>query len=147
VVHSSPHGGVRLRYSYVSDGWPDQSLGRRAAHADSQPDVPGQHGFLTWHDLTPNLGAAYDVFGNGKTAVKMSLNKYLENASAGGPIFTDPNPINTLVTSTTRSWTDSNRDYVPQCDLLSPIANGECGAMANAQTSANPCRATPTIRI
>jgi hypothetical protein len=121
-----------LRYSYVSDGWPEQSLGPAPLAPTRNLTFPAQHGFLTWHDLTPNLGAVYDVFGNGKTAVKVSLNKYLENASAGGPIFTDPNPINTLITSTTRSWTDANRDYVAQCDLLNPAANGECGAMANA---------------
>ena len=121
-----------LRYSYVSDGWPEQSLGPTPLTPTRNLAFPAQHGFLTWHDLTPNLGAVYDVFGNGKTAVKVSLNKYLENASAGGPIFTDPNPINTLITSTTRSWDDGNRDYVPQCNLLSPVANGECGAMANA---------------
>src|SRR6267142_3584081 len=121
-----------LRYSYVSDGWPDQSLGAAPLTPTRNLTFPAHHGFLTWHDLTPNLGAAYDVFGSGKTAVKVSLNKYLENASAGGPIFTDPNPINTLITSTTRSWTDANRDYVPQCDLSNPNINDECGAMANA---------------
>ena len=121
-----------LRYSYVSDGWPEQRLYPAPLTPNRNLTFPAQHGFLTWHDLTPNLGAVYDVFGNGKTAVKVSLNKYLENASAGGPIFTDPNPINTLVTSTTRSWNDANRDYVPQCDLFNPSANGECGAMANA---------------
>jgi len=121
-----------LRYSYVSDGWPEQSLGPAPLAPTRNLTFPAQHGFLTWNDLTPNLGAAYDVFGNGKTAVKVSLNKYLENASAGGPIFTDPNPINTLITSTQRSWTDANHDYVPQCDLLNPAVNGECGAMANA---------------
>jgi len=121
-----------LRYSYVSDGWPQQTLGPSPLTPTRNLMFPAQRGYLTWHDLTPNLGAAYDVFGNGKTAVKVSLNKYLENASAGGPIFTDPNPINTLITSTTRSWTDANHDYVPQCDLLNPALNGECGPMANA---------------
>ena len=28
-------------------------------------------------DLTPRLGAAYDLFGNGKTALKFAANKYL----------------------------------------------------------------------
>jgi hypothetical protein len=40
-------------------------------------------------------------------------------------------PINGLVNSTTRSWNDANRDYVPNCDLINPDANGECGRMAN----------------
>ena len=93
---------------------------------------PAQHGFISWHDITPHLGAAYDVFGNGKTAVKVSLNRYLESLSAGAPIAQDPNPLSSLITQTTRSWSDTNRNYVADCNLMSPIANGECGAMANA---------------
>ncbi len=121
-----------VRYSYVSVGWPEQHLGPAPLAPTRNLTFPAAHGNLTWHDLTPNLGAVYDVFGSGKTAIKVSLNKYLENGSAGGPIFTDPNPINSLITQTTRSWTDTNRNYVADCNLISPLANGECGAMANA---------------
>jgi hypothetical protein len=37
-----------------------------------------------------------------------------------------------LVTSTNRSWNDANRNFVPDCELLTPTANGECGAMSNS---------------
>jgi hypothetical protein len=94
-------------------------------------DFPAVDGFLTWHNVTPHLGAVYDVFGNGKTALKISLNKYLEVLSAGAGMFQDPNPLTNLITQTTRSWTDTNRNYVADCNLLMPAANGECGAMAN----------------
>ncbi len=72
------------------------------------------------------------MFGDGKTALKVSLNRYLENLSAGSSIAQDPNPLNTIVTQTTRSWNDANRNYVPDCNLQSSAANGECGAMANS---------------
>lgn len=36
-----------------------------------------------------------------------------------------------MVTSTTRSFNDANRNFVADCDLTSPLSNGECGRMAN----------------
>jgi hypothetical protein len=41
------------------------------------------------------------------------------------------NPSRNLVTSTTRSWRDANRNFVPDCNLLNALANGECGPLAN----------------
>ena len=68
--------------------------------------------------------------GNGKTAVKVTANKYLAGQTLNG-LGSAPNPFNTLVNQTTRSWNDANRDFVPDCDLTLPAANGECGAMAD----------------
>ena len=45
--------------------------------------------------------------------------------------------IGRVATSTSRTWTDSNSNYVPDCDLRSPAANGECGAMANRSLGTN----------
>jgi hypothetical protein len=46
------------------------------------------------------------------------------------------------VTTTNRSWNDANRNYVPDCNLLLPAANGECGAMSNPDFgSSRPGRA------
>jgi hypothetical protein len=40
-------------------------------------------------------------------------------------------PMRRVAASTNRSWTDANGNYLADCDLRNPIANGECGAMSN----------------
>ena len=60
------------------------------------------------------------MFGNGKTAVKFSIGKYLE--APNPPTFTRvANPAGGLVQSATRTWTDRNGDFVPQTSELGPI--------------------------
>jgi hypothetical protein len=85
---------------------------------------------VSWHDITPKTGATFDFFGHGRTALKVSLNKYLQGAGNGGAFGNLLAPTNLLVTSTTRNWTDANGNFIPDCVLNNPAANGECGAMA-----------------
>ncbi len=35
------------------------------------------------------------------------------------------------MTEANRAWTDANRNFVPDCNLTNPLANGECGALDN----------------
>ena len=127
-----------LRYDYFASSFPEQHAGPAVLAPARDITFPAQSN-TAWHDLSPRLGVSYDPAGNGKTAVKVSLNRYLQNEAAGSPLAADPSPLNTLVTSTTRSWNDANRNFIPDCSLLSPLANGECGAMANpAFGSARP---------
>jgi hypothetical protein len=75
------------------------------------------------------VAAAYDLFGDGKTAVKASIGRYVDAQTTGLSVAYGPTAA--AITSTTRSWTDSNGNFFPDCDLRSTVANGECGAMAN----------------
>jgi hypothetical protein len=79
-------------------------------------------GVNAFNDITPRVGAGYDVFGNGRTAVKFRWGRYLAFAS-NDPPFTSTNPAATLVaTVANRGWTDSNNNRVVDCDLLNMTA-------------------------
>ena len=82
---------------------------------------------VSYKDLTPRWSAAWDVFGNGKTAVKYNMGKYLAAAGLNG-VYTGANPARRTVNSLTRAWSDTNGNRIPECDLLNFTANGECGA-------------------
>lgn len=88
-----------------------------------------------WRDFSPRLGMAYDVFGDGRTAVKASLSRYVGKM---GTFMTQlNNPINTSVNAAGRAWNDANGNYVPDCDLGNFSANGECGPIANSNFGKN----------
>jgi hypothetical protein len=76
-------------------------------------------GVDAYNDISPRVGLAYDVFGTGRTAVKLRWGKYLGFASNDAP-FTSTNPGATLVGTASRGWTDNDGDKVVDCDLLNP---------------------------
>jgi hypothetical protein len=129
--------GVGLRFDNFVGGYRAQHFGPAPLVPNRNLDfAPGEAN--NWKDITPRSSLTYDLFGNGKTALKVTLNKYMGAASTQGLDGT-LNPFNTLVNSTARSWTDANRNYIPDCDILNPArqdnraAGGDlCGAMADS---------------
>jgi hypothetical protein len=137
---------VGLRFDYVNGSVPAQSLAAGmfvpARNLAPVSDVPN------WKDLTPRLGASYDLFGNGKTAFKVSLGKYLgANGTATG-LTSRNNPLQTSINTATRTWNDANGNYIPDCILANPALNGECGAINNSnfgQVNANATTFAPAV--
>ena len=72
--------------------------------------------------------------------MKVVLNKYLAGQLSG--VAGNLNPVSTLVTTTTRTWTDANRNYVPDCDLIDHRA-----PTANACALSNPNFGTVVPRL
>ena len=85
---------------------------------------------VSFKDINPRVGVAYDLFGNGKTAVKGFVGRYVVGRGAG---VGNANPASAIVLSATRTWTDSNGNFVPDCVLSNLALNGECGLANNLQ--------------
>jgi hypothetical protein len=59
-----------------------------------------------WHNFGPRVSGTYDLTGDGKTAIKASWGRYLDQINTGTP----PNPNANI--NQTYVWNDANRDLV-----------------------------------
>jgi hypothetical protein len=107
-----------------------------ARHADEITDLP------SWKDLGPRLGLSWDVFGNGKTAIKTTVSRYVASQTVG--FASQFNPLGGTVTGAgfsgtgadTRVWTDPNGDRTVQLSELGPTGNPFFGTNFLATTPA-----------
>jgi hypothetical protein len=64
-----------------------------------------------WKDISPRVGVAWDVFGNGRTAVKASIARYVAGQQVA--VARGANPVEVLTRSDTRPWTDRDGNGLP----------------------------------
>ena len=146
-----------LRWDRASSYAPVEGNGTfgKSSFLNPQPiTIQETKGVDAYNDITPRVGVAYDVFGNGKTALKLNWGKYLAYAANDSP-YTSTNPGATIVRSVAnRGWNASvaaggNGDLVVNCDLLNPNANGECAAVTgnsrNFGTSGSATQVDPAV--
>jgi hypothetical protein len=114
-----------LRWDHFNSSIPEQTVaaGRfvPARHFDPIPDVPN------WNNVSPRIGASYDLTGKGRTAVKGNFGIYVQSQ---GPGFAST--YNPAVFSTDqRTWDDLNRDDIAQENEIGPPRNVTFGIRRN----------------
>src|SRR5215470_6045249 len=119
-------GGIRYEHA-----WSWFPAGENGIVADNQFGTkflfPETQGVTGYHDITPRMGAAYDVFGNGKTSVKVNVSKYLQAANNDAQ-YTIGNAAVTFQQTTNRSWTDTNKNFKVDCELANKVAEDNSAA-------------------
>ena len=109
-----------LRYDHSWSYYPEQSIGGAGVRfLPTQFTWAESKGVIGYNDITPRAGVAYDVFGNGKTAIKVNVGKYLEAAVNGNGNYSALLPSSRIDLTQARTWTDANGNYTADCDLLS----------------------------
>ena len=84
-----------------------------------------------WKDISPRVGFAMDVFGNGKTALKASYARYVAGQAIA--FANQVNPIGALTATDTRIWTDLDGNGLP-FDATGNIQLGELTNSASTNT-------------
>jgi hypothetical protein len=108
--------------------------------------LPEQHfaarPVISWKDLSPRLGLAHDLFGNGKTALKVAVARFVDGETIA--LTGQVNPMNAIATADARSWTDLNSDYsiynangTVQLNELGPTGNSNFGTPVISTTFDN----------
>ena len=119
-----------LRFDAFRSSIPAQSVpAGRFVPAREFGEIPG---IASWNNVSPRLGASYDLLGNGQTAIKGTLGVYVQSQGTG--FAATYNPI--VITTDTRTWTDVNRDDIAQENELGPTSNVNFGTRQNQNPAA-----------
>jgi hypothetical protein len=103
-----------LRYEYVLGVIPPQQAD--AGGFIGARNIPEIRNVPNFKDLAPRFGLSWDVRGNGKTVVKASASRYLQNVGMAVPVAVNPFGIS----NEQRTWTDRNNDGLAQRDEIGP---------------------------
>ena len=94
-----------VRFEYFNGGLAYQEAGQGrfvpVRQLAAVPDLP------SWFDVAPRFGASYDLFGNARTALKATVNRYMAGQGLGFPQRYNP----MFIQADVRTWRDV--DLIP----------------------------------
>lgn len=101
-----------VRWERLEAYLPDQDSPASRFFPTLTREFPEVRDIVNWKTIGPRLSAAYDLFGNGRTALKAAAGRYYYVIAAGGGFLDQINPNATY--SETYNWNDANGDRVFQ---------------------------------
>ncbi len=79
---------------------------------------PEKRDMPNWRDIVPRFGVTYDLFGNGKTAIKLTACRYTQSEGTRFPEALNPNAFG----GDLRLWNDANGDlFAQRAELTAPV--------------------------
>jgi hypothetical protein len=94
-----------------------------------------------WKDISPRVGVAVDLFGDGRTAVKASVARYVAGQQIA--VANAANPVTVLGLTDTRPWTDRDLNGLP-LDADGNIQFNELAASTSTPTFGRNVSTTTT---
>ena len=104
-----------LRYDYEESSYPDQATPGMNTWLQGENDlfIAGEKA-NGWHDLQPRVGVAWDVRGDGRTAVKFGAHRYGKRNSTDIANLLNPGLNNRAMN---RTWLDGVTGCIPHAGL------------------------------
>ena len=119
-----------LRFDHFNSSIPAQTeaAGRfvPARQFDAIPDIPN------WNNISPRIGASYDLTGKGTTAIKGNFGIYVQSQGPGYASTYNP----AVFSTDQRTWNDLNHDDVAQENEIGASSNNTFGVRRNQNPDA-----------
>ncbi len=116
-------GGVR--FERLEGFLPEQDSPPSRWFPSAQRRFDAVRDVLNWKNAAPRVGVVYDLRGNGRTALKAAVGRYLYTVGTGEPNNVNPN----FTFSETYTWNDLNGDLRFQPGELGPLLSRAGGSL------------------